>query len=75
MGSLPQWVVRRETVQQPGESLGRRKINVERGALAGVAVGKDESLALLDDHVDRHQSEPRTLALLFGREERLEDMR
>src|SRR6266536_5803252 len=45
-----------------------------RRAQAGLAVHPDISTTLLDDTVDSRHSQPGSLALLFGREKRLEDM-
>src|ERR1700722_7283040 len=47
----------------------------ERGAAARFADHGDVPTALLDDAVDDGQPEPGALALLFGGEERLEQLR
>src|SRR6267143_2353255 len=51
-----------------------RQIDLECRASAGFAVYPDETATLLHNSVYRRQPKPRTFALFFGREERLEDV-
>ena len=55
-----------------GQLLDARQVELEGGALADLAVHPDESTALLDDAVHGGEPQPRALAFLLGREERLE---
>ena len=54
---------------------GRRQVDLERGAVPGLAVDPDVTAALLDHAVDRRQAKAAAFALLLGREERLEHAR
>ena len=51
-----------------------REVELERGAVPGLGVEPDVAAGLVDDPVDRGQPEAGALALLLGREERLEDV-
>src|SRR5213592_3121502 len=50
-----------------------RDVDLERRAMAGLAVDKHRAAALLDDAEHRRQPEAGALADALGREERLED--
>ena len=56
-----------------GVSVGARQVDLERRALAELAVDPDVAAALLDDAVDGREPEPGALAAVLRREERLEE--
>ena len=58
----------------PGAPRRQRKIDLECGSAARFAVDSDVAAGLLHDAVAGGQSEARALALLLGREERVEDV-
>ena len=60
-----------------GRALGRdmaRQIDLERGALADLALHRDEAAGLLDDAVDGRKTKARAVADRLGGEERLENL-
>ena len=57
-----------------GLALGRRQIELDRGAVADLAVDPDMPARLLDEAVDHAQPEARALADFLGGEERLEHL-
>src|ERR1039457_5660869 len=54
-------------------ALGRRKKKREGRAFSHLALNPDKTRVVLDDAVDRSESQPRSLSRVFGREEGFED--
>ena len=63
----------RRARRRPGRSRNGRQEHLERGALAYLAGYFDPTLVLLDDAINRCQSQPRAFANLLRGEERLEN--